>query len=459
MPTVLFFLVSLFVSLTMTWRTFASDHIDGVPTLGVDQQVDLTDLYFFKDSTDSSKVNLVLNMYPGVSAKGHLSSKVSYDFLLKAAQVSVPPVAPGIHVRSDDSLLISCDYDDNHPNQFDCKVSSQQEGQVAVELAEIAGGINQVIQEGPLKAFVGQRADPFFISQGHFDFLTQLKSGAFPKPTKCGGLAALNPLAGNLMKGLNIFSIVLQLDLDELNFKPTDTWPLLAVAAQSYSWKDNGQGQMQKVVHDRIGRAELTNMGIPQLSSSAQSLKPLFNSFSPFFHSLEKLANGDVETEVNFNLFADRLKNNIKKYDELKDQNSVSQTDWNDEQLELYGRMAIEDALVMDISKACSDAGDEFLSIEKSILKGEIANSCGGRQLNDNIVETLHSLYIGGPFNLGNLFNTGVSSAYECSKGKSVSMSFPFLSAPYKTQNPIKVLILDGTKKSQEGSGHGVHGH
>jgi len=52
----------LVLSFTSIHAGFASDHIDGVPSFELHEQVDLTDLYAFKTEGKSGWMTLILNL-------------------------------------------------------------------------------------------------------------------------------------------------------------------------------------------------------------------------------------------------------------------------------------------------------------------------------------------------------------------------------------------------------------
>ena len=106
----------------------------------------------------------------------------------------------------------------------------------------------------------------------------------------------------------------------------------------------------------------------------------------------------------------------------------------------------------MDISKPYSE--DSFLEIEQATLAGQPHSSFGGRSLNDDVMDTLYTLYING----GNRprISDGVDQATALA-----SRVFPYLAPPNATRDlrePASGGVADSTNSYEVGDGPGhVH--
>ena len=83
--------------------------------------------------------------------------------------------------------------------------------------------------------------------------------------------------------------------------------------------------------------------------------------------------------------------------------------------------MLLADFLVVDMSKPFSDGS--FLEIERAVLGGRPHTTCGGRPPDDDIVDELYTLLVGGLD--GPPISDGVDQATQ-----PATRSFPYLVAP-----------------------------
>ena len=113
-----------------------------------------------------------------------------------------------------------------------------------------------------------------------------------------------------------------------------------------------------------------------------------------------------------------RLNANLAFFDRLD-----GKTDWPlDEQGgHPLTELLLADFLVVDTSKPFAD--DSFLEIERAVLAGRPHTTCGGRPLNDDIVDTLYTVLVGGLD--GPRISDGVDQPTQ-----PPSRSFPYLIAP-----------------------------
>ena len=155
---------------------------------------------------------------------------------------------------------------------------------------------------------------------------------------------------------------------------------------------------------DRIGRPEITNVSLLSIGKVAD-LRDQYNLDRPF------AVDADIQAA-----YATRLFENIDIYDKAD-----QRVDWNLAEREALAQILADDFLVLDLSKPCT--GDQFLEIEKALLRGAAHQSCGGRKPTDDIMDTLHTLYVS-EFS-GRKIGDGVNAP-----AKSISQKFPYLAEP-----------------------------
>ncbi|WP_406309016.1 hypothetical protein [Streptomyces sp. NBC_00623] len=116
-----------------------------------------------------------------------------------------------------------------------------------------------------------------------------------------------------------------------------------------------------------------------------------------------------------------RLNANLAFYDGLD-----GKTAWPLDELGAHPltELLLADFLVVDLSKPFSEDG--CFEIETALLAGRPHTTCGGRSLNDDIVDTLFTLLVGGID--GKRISDGVDQPTQ-----PATRSFPYLNAPNPT--------------------------
>ncbi len=375
-------------------QVWASDHIDGAATIE-DGQADLTDLYVFKTPRKSDSLTVILNMYPGVSPTGHFSSKVSYDIFIRLAEANKSPLKAGFKTYVADELNINCQFKDpgHHSHkgdadtaEFTCVLKKEN-----TLLSSLTGVVGNILSNQTMRLFAGPRSDAFFISADVFSEVTGRKKFK-SQPSGSGN---------NAMKTINVMSIAVELNLKNLGLQNG----LLALGAQSYTERDGVYETL-----DRVGRPEITNLSLHDFSGN-NPLKRSYNKLTPF----------ESPTIIS-HLYKQRLVENISAYDKLDGHSS-----WSPDSLDLLTDVLVDDFLLINLDHQCFEVGNQFLSVEKELLMGLDIHSCGGRQLTDDIMNTLYALYMDGyTANLVN-FETGVSSPYQGDSTKKLKNDFPYL--------------------------------
>jgi hypothetical protein len=228
-----------------------------------------------------------------------------------------------------------------------------------------------------LRIFAGLRSDPFYIDLP-----------AFQKTVSTGRLS-FTEVGVNSLDGFNVLSIVVEIDCAPL--LQAGDGPLFAVVGETVV-----AGKLPIRI-ERVGRPEIKNviMSWKEFDSVNRDmeLRDIYN-LEDAFH-MSKDYRGAYRARLNANLTVfDRLDGKI---------------DWP---LDVQGthpltELLLADYLVVDISKPYSEGS--YFEIERAILDGQAHTTCGGRSLNDDIMDTLFTLLINA--NNGSRIGDGVSGA------------------------------------------------
>lgn len=365
-------LVIITLLVLMSFISFSSDHIDG-PVTRSHRVADISDFYAFP-TKNNKKLVLILNVYPFVLPNGHFSEKVSYDFILQKLKP--------INQRSSNSFeyiekaKISCSFktpEDHSKHSMNCITSK---GKKSYSI------FNKNNPSGSFKSFHGFTADPFFMDTNWAKKLSV--SGNIQSPT-----------GKNTIKSLNTLTVTLEIDLEDI-FRSSKK-SLIAIAAKSYRSKD-------KSLIDRVGRPEITNVSLIEKGKS--DIRDQYNQEETFSLS----ANG-------YYTYQSRLLDRIEYFDKLD-----SKRDWKVVKRYQLADLLLKDFLLLDLDKECKK--NSFFSIEKALLESEINKSCGGRFIEDDIVDTIFSLYI-------NRLNGPVIADGVNKPARKNKSTFPYNSTPF----------------------------
>ena len=181
---------------------------------------------------------------------------------------------------------------------------------------------------------------------------------------------------------------------------------------------------------ERFGRPEIKNviMSMKEFDQVNRDLeiRDLYN-LEDAFH-MSKDYRGAYRARLNANLAAiDRLD---------------GKTDWplGPDGAHPLTDLLLDDYLVVDVSKPYAE--NSYFEIERAVLEGRPHETCGGRSLNDDVMDTLYTLLI----NAGNgpRISDGVDQATE-----PASDVFPYLAPPNPGRRPP-------SKGRSTGRGHRV---
>ena len=255
---------------------------------------------------------------------------------------------------------------------------------VSFSVNDAAGGSGHGV-----RVFAGVRWDPFIMD-----------APAALKTIATGKLAFTDP-GSIFLDGKNVLGIVAEIDSAALGGAA-----LIGVVAETLT-----RGKLSVRI-ERVGRPEVKNMMLApkqfDVVNRDLEIRDVYN-MEDAFH-LSDAYEGAYRARLNANLaFWDGLDG---KTDWPTDGNgSHPLTD-----------LMLADFLVVDVTKPYREQGS-FLEIELAALRGEAHETCGGRALNDDVIDTIFTQLV----NAGNgpIIRDGVDQAT-----KQASRSFPYLAAP-----------------------------
>lgn len=363
-----------------------SHHISG-PRAVAEPIADITDFYAFPSPDRPGHLVLVLNTLPFAPPTARFSDALLYRFRIRELTRNDPDAGSPFSPTEDD-IVIECvfstpDPDDGGEQHSTCRLPSGDT--VTVEV----GGDRLAAGDGA-RIFAGPRWDPFFL-----DAPAMLKTIATEK------LAFTDPGAIYL-DGKNVLGLVVELDCADV----LGDVDLVGVAVETLT-----RGKLN-VRLESAGRPEVPNMmlGPTQFDRVNRDLeiRDLYNmddAFHPAHHY-----EGAYRARLNANLaFWDGLDG---KVDWPLDENGAHP----------LTELVLADYLVVDVTKPYAEQGS-FLEIELAAREGRAHETCGGRALNDDVMDTLFTLLINA--GRGPVIRDGVDQAT-----RPASQTFPYLAAP-----------------------------
>ena len=376
-----------------------ADHGAG-PRNTANPEIDISDLCAFPSPERPGNLVVVVNVCPfRPSALTLFSDAIDYRIRLRSVRVASTGRNAAFSVGKEERTF-SFTFD--VPQNFEggrvvqsgiCRAPS---GEIAVTVGNEAG-----TRSGPTRVFAGCRLDTFFVDQ--------LFSGGLrinrriPEPTNINSVA-----------GQNVLSLVVETDSAAL-FGP-DAGPLIAIVAETATRGSYSARQ------DRVGRPEVKNFIMMDKASDSVN---------------RDLDVRDLYSEEDgFNLRPDylgayraRLNGSMKFYDGLD-----GKTDWPLDQKGNHPltELLLADFLVVDVSKPFSEVS--YFDIESAMLRGVAHQTCGGRWLNDDIVDTVLTLLV------NNFNGPRVSDGVDQTTAPA-SRAFPYLRPPNPNPPPLAPLV------------------
>jgi hypothetical protein len=369
-----------------------SDHFSG-PRAIAGPAGDICDLYAFPSPQRLDHLVLVMNVLPQATSDSHFSEAIVYRFRLRPVTIGGIGGATAFPFAGEDQeLVFSCQFEP--PRQGVAGAALVQEGWCVTpsgETARFRVHDEQGVSRDGLRVYAGLRADPFFL-----DVPALLKS------QKTGRLAFKTD-GTNSLTGLNVLSIVVEADCRP--WLRSERGPLLAVVGETVI------AGLLPVRIERVGRPEIKNaiMSMKEFDQVNRDLevRDLYN-LEDAFHMSKDYGGA----------YRARLHANLALFDRLD-----GKTDWplRPDGAHPLTELLLADYLVVDATRPY--ASESFFEIEQTTLHGRTHQTCGGRSLNDDVMDTLFTLLV----NAGN--GARVSDGVDLPQTP-VSDAFPYLAPP-----------------------------
>jgi hypothetical protein len=361
-----------------------SDHISG-PRALAEPIADITDVYAFPSPERPGHLVLVVNTLPFAPPGARLSDGLIYRFRVRSLAPREQSDYRAPFDVADDELVFDCVFSEPSGTAQEGRCSTAAGEAVEFAVDDEDGGDGEGI-----RAFAGPRWDPFF-----FDAPAALKT------IETGELAFADP-GSIFLDGKNVLTVVVEVDCSR--FFEGD--PLVGVVAETLT-----RGRLN-VRLERVGRPEVKNMLLApkqfdQLNRDLE-IRDLYNMEDGFHLASSYL--GAYRARLNANLaFWDGLDGETRW---------VADGDGKHPLTDLF----LADFLVVDPEKPYQESGS-FLEIELAHRASREHETCGGRALNDDVMDTFFTLIVNG--GEGPAIRDGVDAATRPG-----SRTFPYLAPP-----------------------------
>jgi hypothetical protein len=362
-----------------------ADHFSG-PRALADPASDITDVFAFPSPERPGHLVLVLDVFPIAAPTALFSDALTYRFRLRPVTATTAGGTPAF-VPGADEYAFDVTFDAPAPGDAVQTGTCTTPGGAAIPFRV---GDEQPTEAPGLRIFAGQRSDPFFL-----DLAAESANHVLERLTfRAQGV--------NTGEGANCLSIVVELDVAAV--LGPGTGPLLAVVGETLT-----AGHPVRL--ERMGRPEIKNFILQDQKFDPVNrdleLRDLYNAEDAF-------ALGPDYVRA----YRARLNANLAFFDRLD-----GATDWPPDEQGNHPltELLLADFLVVDTSKPFTNGG--FLEIERAVLAGRPHTTSGGRPLNDDIVDTLYTLLVGGLD--GPRISDGVDHATQ-----PAGRTFPYLRRP-----------------------------
>jgi hypothetical protein len=379
-----------------------SDHFSG-PRAIAGPAGDICDVYVFPSPERPGHLVLVMTVLPLAKPDSSFSDAIVCRFRLRPLTIEADKRAFAFGPEESE-LVFACTFDAPQPGvdaarpvQHGCCIAPF--GETARFCVDDEGGG----RIDGLRVYAGLRSDPFFIDLPAY--LESIKTGRL----------AFKEKGQNSLAGANVLAVVVEADCAPL-LQRSGT-PLLAVVGETVV-----AGKLPIRI-ERFGRPEIKNviMGAKEFDQVNRDLeiRDLYNLEDAFHMSKDYRG-----------AYRARLNANLAVFDRLD-----SRTDWP---LGPGGShpltdLLLADYLVVDVSKPFAE--DSFFEIERAAMQGRPYETCGGRSLNHDVMDTLYTLLINAGH--GPRIGEGVDQATQLA-----SNVFPYLQPP----NPGELQLEDLVK-------------
>jgi hypothetical protein len=348
-----------------------SDHISG-PRALAEPIADITDVYAFPSPETRGNLVLVVNTLPFTPPDARHSDGLIYRFRIR-------PLTPAgvLTGMGGEEYVFDCVFPAEGPGL--CRTPAGDEVEFPGD-GEAHG----------VRAFAGPRWDPFIMD-----------APAALKTVATGQMAFTDP-SSIFLDGKNVLSIVLEVDPERL----LGGHHLVAVVAETLT-----RGRLNVRI-ERTGRPEVKNLLLAPKQFDRVNrdleIRDLYN-MEDAFH----LADGYLGA------YRARLDANLAFWDGLD-----GKVDWPlgpSGEHPLTG-LILADRLVVDAGQPYAESGS-FLEIERAALAGNAHRTCGGRALNDDVMDTLFTFLINA--GRGPVIRDGVDHPT-----RPATRAFPYLADP-----------------------------
>jgi hypothetical protein len=361
-----------------------SDHISG-PRALAHPIADITDFYAFPSPERPGWLVLVMNTLPFAPADGRFSDGLVYRFRIRPAEVD--PDGRRVRAAESPEWTLDCHFDAPSVEGTQHGRCTRSDGRsVSFDVDDDSGKDDGV----GLRVFAGPRWDPFIM-----DAPAGLRTIAEQR------LAFTDP--GSIyLDGKNVLGLVLEVDCRDV----LGAVEPVAVVAETLT-----RGELSVRI-ERVGRPEVKNLllGPKQFDQVNRDLeiRDLYN-MEDAFHLGSSYA-GAYRARLNANLaFWDGLDGVVHWPRDSSGAHPLTE-------------LVLADYLVVDPSKPYAERGS-FLQIERAAMAGEVTPECGGRALNDDVIDVLYTFWINA--GSGPVVSDGVDAS-----SRPATTAFPYLAPP-----------------------------
>jgi len=370
-----------------------SDHISG-PRALADPIADITDFYAFPSPESPERLVLVLNTLPMAKPTDLFSAGLLYRFRLRSLTLSPGHASGWGFVPGAEEVVLDCVFgppehvsdpgtsEQGHEQHGTCTTPGGE--LVSFKVNADAGGAGLGV-----RVFAGVRWDPFIMDARAALATIATRKLAF---TESGSI---------FLDGKNVLSIVVEIDTA---FLPG--WELVGAVAETLT-----RGEFNVRI-ERVGRPEVKNMMLAPKDFDPVNrdleIRDLYN-MDDAFHLGDSYAGA----------FRARLDANLAFWDGLD-----GKTDWpaGADGSHPLTDLVLADYLVVDVTKPYVEQGS-FLEIELAARRGEAHVTCGGRTLNDDVMDTIFTQLVNAGH--GPTIRDGVDAATRPG-----TVTFPYLAPP-----------------------------
>src|SRR6516164_5941859 len=365
-----------------------SDHFSG-PRALADPAADMSDVFAFPSPEGTKDLVMAMNVFSKAGPTALFSDAVIYRFRVRPVTVAATGPGAAFAVGSDE-VSFDCLFDVPTDSKDDER--AVQQGRCIVSTGQVIWfQVND--EEGGegagVRVFAGQRSDPFFLDVRMVEKTVASRKLAFKK------------VGSDTLYGTNVLSIVLKVDWA----KVLKGGPMFAVVCETLA------AGKRPVRIERLGRPEIKNVTLSwkefDRTNRNLEIRDLYNSEDAFHVSSDYIE-----------AYRARFNANLAFFDTLD-----GKVDWP---LDGHGNhpltnLLLADFLVVDLSKEFRETS--YFEIEQAMLKDRAHVTPGGRWLNEDLMDSLFTLYV----NAGNgpRINAGVDAPIAWS-----SKVFPYLAPP-----------------------------